>query len=1144
LDIRNIHNFKTLLQWLSRELNWNTDIDEFEDIEDITYDFSAEDIHLKPEEFAKIVSLKQLRPLHEKQPWGIFALEFEGKRFELSSLRKILSGLVPKRRNRDHAVWDRKNLLFFCFWGEKSNRSFGAVYFEDKANALPAIKTLYLAPKNEDSIHLQNFEGNFRRLAWPTLSQNLGPDEHKEWHDQWSGAFTHAYRQVIRDSSQLTETLAGIALGIRQRIIDIFSVETVTGDIHELYGKFKKALIHDMTEKEFADMYAQTIVYGLFSARCMSDRFGGTGDSGGGKKFEPRQAMDSIPSTNPFLQNLLKEAFSPKNKLSFDELDLGDITLLLQNTDTKLIVDDFNRQTGGGREDPVIYFYEGFLNAYEKEQKKRRGVYYTPLPVVKFMVQAVDDILKAEFGVKDGLASTQTKTITMVKKNNGKAVATETKEVPAIQILDPATGTGTFLRQVVLQIWDNFKKANAGATKNSVRNKWNLYVKDDLLPRLNGFELMMAPYAVAHMKLALVLLDTEYAFDEDRKHPDRVKVFLTNSLEEADREEGQGMMFEHDALAEESRAAKETKKNQGINVVIGNPPYSGESANKGDWILSLLEDYKKEPGGIDKLQEKNPKWINDDYVKFIRYAQLYVERTGSGVVAYINNHGFLDNPTFRGMRWNLLRSFDKIYIIDLHGNAKKKETAPDGGKDENVFDIQQGVSINIFVKNGDIATEHTELHEGERGRLAEVFHYDLYGLRDDKYGFLLGQHIYSVRWEKLEFSAPYFFFVRKDFGNQAQYEKGFGVQDLFMAGSVGIVTARDEFTIQHTKEDVKKVINEFLSMDDESAREHFRLGKDVRDWQVGYARDDLQKMYPDNGSFVQIDYRPFDRRWTFYTGHSKGFHCYPRADVMRHFIDGENIGLSTNKREELDIPFAHAFVTNKITEHCFTSIKTTNYVFPLYLYEGKKRRPNLTPEIITEIEQKLNLSFVREKDESLTLANGGFRDSSFTPEQLVENTFCPLDLFDYIYAVLHSPVYRETYREFLKIDFPRIPYPADQKTFWKLVALGGRLREFHLLESLEFDKLNVEPFPPGNALVEKVRYSDGKAFINDGFCFEGVSQTVWEFYIGGYQPAQKWLKDRKGSVLKAEDIRHYRKIIFALGKTAEVMGEIDRVGVV
>ena len=1075
-------------------MNWNTGLDEdFEDINELTYDFDAKDIHLKTEEFVKIKSLKQLRPLYDKQPWGIFFVDFESKRFEISSLRKILSGLIPKRKNRNNKVWDKKNLLFFCFWGEAKNRTFGAVHFEDKShsgnvNALPSIKTIHVAPKNEDAIQLQNFEEKFTKLSFPDLPVKPSAEDFNKWTENWISAFTHVYRQVIYDSNLLTSNLAEIALSIRRNILDIFSVETENGEIHQLYNKFRKTLIHDMTKEQFADMYAQTMVYGLFSARCMSDRFEKPDRYSDNKIFDPREAIDNIPSTNPFLQNLLKESFTRKNKLSFDELDLCDIADLLQNTDTKSIIDDFNRQTGGGKEDPVIYFYEGFLNAYEKEQKKRRGVYYTPLPVVKFMVQAVDDILKNEFGIKDGFASTVTKTISIPKKDGGKVIAAEKKEVPAIQILDPAVGTATFLRQVVLKIWDNFKNSRKGLlsegklTKNSIRNQWNVYVKEHLLPRLNGFELMMAPYAVAHMKLALVLLDTEYAFDEDEENPSRVKVFLTNSLEEADREEGQGMMFEHDALAEESNAARETKKNRGINVVIGNPPYSVVSANKGDWINILLEDYKKEPGGLEKLKEKNPKIINDDYVKFIRYAQYYVERAGSGIVAYINNHSFINNITFRGMRWNILKNFNKIYIIDLHGNSKKEETTPNGSKDENVFDIQQGVSINIFIKN-----------ENKNTELAELFHYDLYGLRDEKYNFLLNQNIYTIDWNNPVPTEPQYFFIKKYFINQMQYEKGFSVTDIFIIKAPGVKTAGDEIYINKNKKILKEnIFSNFGKLKNE---------KDI----------------------IKYSYRPFDIQYIYYDIEKLG---RPREKIMQHLINEKNIGLSAARQCITD--WRYVFITKYVSDNNLTGTAGsfgTGNIFPLYLYKGKKRRPNLNPTIINEIEQKLNLSFVPEKEDS-------------------KNTFSPIDLFDYIYAVLYSPLYRETYREFLKIDFPRIPYPADQQSFRKLAVLGEKLRKLHLLEGVDFKEIEEASESSEKVKIDKIRYEDGKVYVNKDYCFENVSRTAWEFYIGGYQPAQKWLKDRKGSILKADDIRHYRKIVLALSKTAEVMGEIDGVAMI
>jgi len=1130
--MKNIRDFKTLLSWLSGELNWETGIDDYENIDDITYDFDAKDIHLIPEEFAKITSLKQLRPVYEKQPWGIFAVEFESKRLDVYSLRKILSGLIPKRRNRDHAVWNKENLLFFCFWGAKNDRSFGAVHFEDKTTGLPSIKIFYANPKIEDITQIKRFEEKFRKLTWPNLPKNPSSDDFKVWHEQWTCAFPNFYLQNIHDSILLTSSLAGIALDLRQRIQDIFAVETENGAIHDLYMKFKKALIHDMTEKQFADMYAQTMVYGLFSARCMLDLKKDNNEDNNPdnkKHFDPKQAIDAIPSTNPFLQNLLKESFSRKNKLSFDELNLGDIALLLENTDTKQIIEDFNRQTGGGKEDPIIYFYEGFLNAYEKEQKKRRGVYYTPLPVVKFIVQAVDDILKTEFNIKDGLASTQKKTISIEKTEHGKKTGTETQTVPAIQILDPAVGTGTFLRQVILQIWDNFKESKKGLSKQAIQNQWNIYVKEDLLPRLNGFELMMAPYAVAHMKLALVLLDTGYAFDEDQENPDRVRVFLTNSLEEADRESGQGMMFEHDALAEESNAAKETKKNQGINVVIGNPPYNEESKNNSKWIMSLMDDYKKEPGGIEKLKERNSKSINNDYVKFLRYAQVFIDRSERGIIAFINAHGFIDNPTFRGVRWKLMQSFDKIYIFDLHGNIRKDEIIQDDKNDENIFDIIQGVSINIFIKKDNNITN--------KGK--DIFHADLYGSRDYKYKFLFSALLQNIKWEKVSVSDNYYFFVNKYFNNNEKYHNGFFIKDLMKINCMGICSARDDFAIAIDKKSILDRINYFTnkSINDKDIRLRY-FPKKNKNWNIAQARKAVMKnKHKDH--IKDITYRPFDKRYIYYDANIID---RPREEIMYHLQNKSNYGLCLiriNRDKKCTI-----FITDRIVDKTILSSKDNTNVFPLYLYEGKKRRPNLNPKIISEIEQKLNLTFVPEKGDSLNMASEGFTDGSFTPGQLVENSFAPIDLFDYIYAVLHSPAYRETYSEFLKIDFPRIPYPTNNQIFWKLVALGGELRRLHLLEDTKFEKIEIDSVPTGKVLVENIKYSDGKVFVNKDFCFDDVPQTAWEFYIGGYQPAQKWLKDRKGCTLKAEDFKHYRKIVLALTETARIMGEIDKVGVV
>lgn len=582
-DLRKVNDIESLMAYFSEKLGWAIDPDDYYDIDDITYDFEASDLGLKEEAFAKITSLKQLRPLVDNQRWGIFFVNFESNRFEVSALRKILSGLIPARRNSDHAVWDKKDLLFLCTWGERNKVTIGAAHFEDSEKGLPQIKMISCEPAVEDFTQINIFEQRLSKLAWPS-----DPADAEAWHDTWASAFTIRYRQTIQDSHTLTIRLAEEAQNIRNRILSTLEIETANGYVHLLYNKFRETLVHDMTEQQFADMYAQTVVYGLFSARCMDE----TQDD-----FNAAEAVECIPNTNPFLKSLLQECLgssNSKSKLSFDELEVGNIVDLLLHTKTDSIIADFNRQTGGGREDPVIHFYEEFLSEYDKTQRVQRGVYYTPQPVVNFIVRAVDDILKEDFGVVDGLASTDKKKIKFLRQSKKRTdglfrnMVEDEKEVPAIQILDPATGTGTFLRQTILQIYQNFCDARKGQSKDTIQAEWNAYVPEHLLPRINGFELMMAPYAVAHMKLAMILKDTGYKFDSD----ERLQVYLTNTLEKPGNSEAQLTLWE-DPLAFESVSANAVKKNTGINVVIGNPPYSNSSINRNEWILDLIALYKQ-----------------------------------------------------------------------------------------------------------------------------------------------------------------------------------------------------------------------------------------------------------------------------------------------------------------------------------------------------------------------------------------------------------------------------------------------------------------------------------------------------------------------------------------------------------------------
>lgn len=1092
-DIRKVRDAEDLIGYFAGRLGWDIDVESFEDIEDVSYEFTAEDLGLTDEAFAKIRTLRQLRPFDAHQKWGMFCIEFDSRKFEVSALRKVLSGLIPRRRNvQRQSVWNLQDILFLCDWGEGRNRTVGLAHFEEHEKGAPQIKVISCTPSGAaDPQELATFESRLAGLSWPKDSSDW-----KQWSKEWSAAFRVRYRETIDRSSKLTIQLADQARDIRDRILAIMSVESRNGYVHLLWEKFKATLIADMSKEQFADMYAQTMVYGLFSARCMDKT---------PEDFSVEEAIDCIPKTNPFLKNLMRECLGvrdTKNRLSFDELEIGNVVDLLLHTDMTEIVKDFNRQTGDGREDPVIHFYEEFLAAYDKTQKVQCGVFYTPQPVVNFIVRAVDTILKNDFGYADGLATTATKKIKTtvkewVKSKKDFKVKQVEKDVPAVQILDPATGTGTFIRQTILQIYENFRAAHKGESEDQIRAAWNAYVPKHLLPRLNGFELMMAPYAVAHMKLAMVLKDTGYDFKSDK----RLQVYLTNSLEEPGSSKSQAEFWE-DPLAAESVAANEAKTNNGINIVIGNPPYSGISQNNGAWISKLVDEYKYTDG---EYFNERKHWLNDDYVKFIRFGQEFASKADKGVLVYITNHAFLDNPTFRAMRWNLMDAFDSIYILNLHGNSLVGEQSPTGGKDENVFDIQQGVAISIFLKTG---------LKGGRS-LAEVYYHELYGVREAKYEWLCSNGLLGLKWHHLSATAPYYFFVEKSGEGEADYNLGFPLDGLMMTNVMGVTSARDSLVVDMDSITLKKRIEHFAdqSFSDAQIREEFFPGKtekkylpgDTRGWKLSEARLRVRDLDHDK-VISPIAYRPFDNRFIYYTPNMVD---WDRFSVMRHFVGNANLGICAIRINRDDL--VTVLATDQIMDKTLLSSKDNANVFPLYLYSdelGKvKKTPNLDKKIVAAIEKVVG---------------------KVTPE----------DVFHYVYAVLHTPEYRAKYKEFLKIDFPRIPYPKDATSFRALVETGAALVATHLLKSEAVTKAVAESAVAtfaGATLVDKPTYVGGAVCFAKNRAFENVPETAWNFYIGGYQPAQKWLKDRKGRTLSEDDVQHYRQIIHALCETDRLM---------
>ncbi|MDR2152730.1 MAG: N-6 DNA methylase, partial [Helicobacteraceae bacterium] len=849
--------------------------------------------------------------------------------------------------------------------------------------------------------------------------------------------FINSVYQTIANASELAKIMATKTRLMQEVINNALNHNAESYDdksLLEQYQALENVLIKNLSKRDFADIYAQTIAYGMFAARIHSAE-----DS-----FTRQNAASAVPHSNPFLRRFFAYIASVEIDRRIAWI-IDDLAAVFNHSDMFEILRNFGKASK--MDDPVIHFYETFLNFYDPAARKKRGVYYTPLPVTNFIVRAVNDLLKSEFGLREGLGDAS-----KIKKN--------AKEEHLVQILDPAAGTGAFLAEVIRVIYD--ENPNKGA--------WNSYVIEHLIPRLFGLELLMASYAMAHLKLDVILKETGFINKTDQ----RFNIFLSNSLEGEKRYNTASF---YGFIAEESALASKIKQESPIMVVLGNPPYSAESANKNEWIGEQLEVYKQEPSG-GRLKEKNFKGINDDYVKFIRLAEHFIERKQSGIVAYINNHGFLDNPTFRGMRYHLLQMFDKIYIVDLHGNVMKKESATDGSKDENVFDIQQGVSINIFVKTD----------KKSKGDLAKVYHIDLFGLRKEKYQWLAENKIFSEHFSVLKPIAPNYFFTPKDFSFSNKYGKNFSIHELFSHNSVGVVTSEDAVFVNTNKRDLaKNISNRFAIKADESL-------------------------------IANISYRPFDDRFIYYDASKIG---RARDAVMRHFLNADNVGLIFSRQAIAD-NWSHIFLTKSIIDSRIAySNKGLSSIAPLYLcsQENKlgrefERTPNVNTRIVKQISKNLNLSFTPEKEND-------------------RNSFAPIDLLDYIYAVLHSPTYREKYKEFLKIDFPRVPYPKDATTFWRLAELGKTLRELHLLESLPH--INATFPKSGNNIVEKIVFADGKVHINADQYFGGVSQNAWEFYIGGYQPAQKWLKDRKNETLSFDDIAHYTKIVTALDKTTEIM---------
>ena len=855
---------------------------------------------------------------------------------------------------------------------------------------------------------------------------------------------TRFLRDVV--AQQLTEEKAGSA-----------------GALMGFFEAFQKFLIGDLTLVDFADLYAQTITYGLFAARARSSN-----------GFNRRMAFDKIPRTIGILRDLFR--FISLEELPAQlEWTVDDIAEVLAMADAPGLLDRYYREGKGS--DPIVHFYETFLAQYDPQERERRGVYYTPEAVVSYIVRSLHKLLKNEFRKPDGLAS------------------------DGVTLLDPAAGTMTFVARAAQEAVHEFEgKYGKGARED--------FIRKHILQNFYAFELMMAPYAVGHLKMSLFLEELGHRLADD----ERVRFYLTNTLDMEELEESRLPGFS--SLADESHLAGQVKKQKPILVILGNPPYSGHSSNRGPWIRGLIDDYKQVDG--KPLGEKNPKWLQDDYVKFLRFAQWKIEQAGRGVVGMVTNHSYLDNSTFRGMRQSLMHSFDDIYVLDMHGNSLKRETCPDGSLDQNVFDIRQGVAIAFFIKRGRKKTPEAEVH-----------HAEVWGKREEKYSWLEKHNVGSRIWVDLHPKSPLYLFIPRAEELEARFSAFPSVPQIFPVNSVGIVTARDGLTIHWSAEDAWRTVTVFSRMDPELARQGYKLGEDAKDWKVTWAQKDLLDSGPSRNRVVPLIYRPFDIRHTYYTGKSSGFHCRPRPEVMRHMLQ-ENLALITPRRVEHVGPWQHALVSESISEHVSVSLKTIDYHFPLYVYPDADRRDLFTKQKPLQRRANLNSKLI----EALAKVYG--REP--TPEEI----------FHYIYAVLYAPTYRGRYAEFLRTDYPRIPFTADAKLFRELTSLGQRLTDLHLLRSGELKAPTARFEGKGDGRIAKrgshgFRYDplERRVYINEAQHFAPVSQEIWEYRIGGYQVCEKWLKDRQERRLDHKDIQTYCRIVTALKLTVEVQKKID-----
>jgi len=1001
-ELKEIRTFPSLVKYLRDEMGWPI---EGESFEEITFDYTPEELGIDFKNAVKIEEIKRLRPLSTNQPWGIFFIKFAPGRLPVVALRRILSRVALKKRasanSAERAAWKTDDLLFISNYGEGSERHITFAHFSQDSvkNDLPTLKVL--GWDNLDTpLHLDHVSEQLRHvLGWPKDASNA-----EEWRKTWRSAFVLRHREVIKTSENLSIQLAHLARAIRDRITSALAIETESGPLTKLMKAFKEALVHDLDADGFADMYAQTIAYGLLSAR-ISNPNGATAD----------ELATQMPVTNPFLKELMETFLQVGGRRSkkggpnidFDELGVSEIVELLDDAKMDDVLRDFGDKNP--EEDPVIHFYELFLKEYDAKKRMQRGVFYTPRPVVSYIVRSVDELLRTEFKLPDGLADITTWG-EMAKRNPDLKIPEGTNPEQAfVQILDPATGTGTFLVEVIDIIFKTMaeKWDDQGHSVQDIETLWNEYVPKHLLPRLHGYELLMAPYAIAHLKIGLKLFETGYKFINN----ERTRVYLTNALEPSSNLAAIGAANLFIALGHEAQAVNIVKQCHRFTVVLGNPPYSHTSSNLTPSAMALVEPYKYINN--ERIQERGAlslqKNLQDDYIKFIRLAELSIESSGLGIVGIITNNSYLDSRSFRGMRFNLSQTFNACWILDLHGSGKKEETVlGDEIKDENVFDILQGVSISILTRSHN--SQPSGMHKA-----------DLLGPREIKYNFLNTKTITNTSYASIQLAPPFYIFVKQDLELLKEYQAFEILREIFPVYSSGIKTHRDDFAYAFTKEETKSRLQDFCDkhINDQDLRDRFGL-KDTNVWALHEQRrrvklptllDDIQPAL----------YRPFDIRTTCF---SDEIIELTRKAVMNHMTDGNNIALLCSQ-QQAEEGFRHIFCTRLISDWGAVSNKTreSTSAFPLRLTQNiDKNTAQADLGILNSDHPNVNQSWLK---------------------------LCgsPENVFYAIYSLLYAPSYRGRYASFLRSDFPRLPEIKNIVLLENLIRLGKELVGIHLLES-------------------------------------------------------------------------------------------------